>query len=57
MDVVTRLSVNSNIAVFGNLKLGDEVICNARMRFVRTPREGWLVASLVRAATIFKFYI
>ena len=29
MDVVTRLSVNGNIAVFGNLKLGDEVIRNA----------------------------
>jgi len=28
VDVVTPLSVNGNIAVFGNLKLGDEVICN-----------------------------
>jgi len=29
VDVVARLSVNGNIEVFGNLKLGDELIRNA----------------------------
>jgi hypothetical protein len=29
VEAVKRLSVNGKIAVFGNLKLRDEVICNA----------------------------
>ena len=56
MDVVTPLSVNGNIAVFGNLKPGDEVIRNAPDAIRPGLGVKGLVISLVRAATIFKFY-
>jgi len=56
VDVVTPLSVNGNIAVFGNLKPGDEVIRNAPDAIRPGLRVKGLVISLVRAATIFKFY-